>query len=127
MNTLELKGSLLDLISRADDNTRLARLFEAYNENFSTDETDWWDELPVAQQAWLSQSIEESYDPKNLIDHEEMKKNMLNVLSNAWHNFNHYWLFGIHDKTRKNDLIEKIRPLSKNVKTLSKRVFWKGF
>lgn len=51
MNTLELKGSLLDLISRADDNTRLARLFEAYNENFSTDETDWWDELPVAQQA----------------------------------------------------------------------------
>ena len=74
MNTLELKGSLLDLISKANDNTRLARLFEAYNEIFTTDETDWWDELPAEQQARLNQSIEESYDPKNLIDHEEMKK-----------------------------------------------------
>ena len=74
MNTLELKGSLLDLISKANDNTRLARLFEAYNEIFTTDETDWWDELPAEQQARLSQSIEESYDPKNLVDHEEMKK-----------------------------------------------------
>ena len=74
MNTLELKGSLLDLISKANDNTRLARLFEAYNEIFTTDETDWWDALPVEQQARLNQAIEESYDPKNLIDHEEMKK-----------------------------------------------------
>ena len=74
MNTLELKGSLLDLISKANDNTRLARLFEAYNEIFTTDETDWWDELPAEQQARLNQSIEESYDPENLIDHEEMKK-----------------------------------------------------
>ena len=74
MNTLELKGSLLDLISKANDNTRLARLFEAYNEIFTTDETDWWDELPAEQQARLNQSIEESYDPKNLVDHEEMKK-----------------------------------------------------
>ena len=75
MNTLELKGSLLDLISKANDNTRLARLFEAYNEIFATDEeADWWDELPVEQQTRLTQSIEESYDPKNLTDHEEMKK-----------------------------------------------------
>jgi hypothetical protein len=74
MNTLELKGSLLDLIAKANDNTRLARLFEAYNEIFSTDETDWWDELPVEQQMRLTQSIKESYDPKNLTDHEEMKK-----------------------------------------------------
>ena len=62
------------LISKANDNTRLARLFEAYNEIFTTDETDWWDELPAEQQARLNQSIEESYDPKNLVDHEEMKK-----------------------------------------------------
>ena len=75
MNTLELKGSLLDLISRANDNTRLARLFEAYNEIFATDDdSDWWDDLPVEQQVRLTQSIEASYDPKNLIDHEEMKK-----------------------------------------------------
>lgn len=75
MNTLELKGSLLDLISKVNDNTRLARLFEAYYEIFATDDdSDWWDELPVEQQTRLTKSIEESYDPKNLIDHEEMKK-----------------------------------------------------
>ena len=75
MNTLELKGSLLDLISRANDNTRLARLFEAYSEIFATDDdSDWWDDLPVEQQARLTKSIENSYDPKNLIDHEEMKQ-----------------------------------------------------
>ncbi len=75
MNTLELKGSLLDLISKANDNTRLARLFEAYYEIFTTDyDGDWWDELPLEQQTRLTQSIKESYDPKNLIDHEEMKK-----------------------------------------------------
>ncbi len=56
MNTLELKGSLLDLISKANDSTRLARLFEAYYEIFSTDyDTDWWDELPVEQQNQLTQ------------------------------------------------------------------------
>ena len=74
MNTLELKGSLLDLIAQANDNSRLARLFEAYHDIFTTEEEDWWDELPIEQQTRLSQSIEESYDPKNLIDHEEMKK-----------------------------------------------------
>lgn len=74
MNTLELKGSLLDLISKANDNTRLARLFEAYNEIFATDETDWWDELPLQQQARLNQSIEESYNPENLTDRQDPRK-----------------------------------------------------
>ena len=75
MNNLELKGSLLNLISKANDNRRLARLFEAYQEIFATDDdSDWWDDLPIEQQVRLTKSIEESYDPKNLIDHEEMKK-----------------------------------------------------
>ena len=75
MNTLELKGSLLDLISKVDDNRRLARLFEAYHEIFATeDNSDWWDDLPNEQKFRLTKSIEESYETKNLIDHEEMKK-----------------------------------------------------
>ena len=74
MNTLELKGSLLDLISKANDDRRLARLIEAYKEIFANDDdSDWWDDLPIEQQVRLTKSIEESYDPKNLIDHEEMK------------------------------------------------------
>ena len=43
-------------------------------EVFETTDSDWWDELPPEQQARLQKSIEESYDPKNLIDHEDMKK-----------------------------------------------------
>ena len=79
MNTLELKGSLLDLISKANDDRRLARLIKAYKEIFANDDdSDWWDDLPIEQQVRLTKSIEESYDPKNLIDHEEMKKNILN-------------------------------------------------
>jgi hypothetical protein len=30
--------------------------------------------LPIEQQIRLQKSIEESYDPENLIDHEVMKK-----------------------------------------------------
>jgi hypothetical protein len=41
------------------------------NENW---EKDWWDELPTEQQARLNKSIEESYDPENLIDHEVMRQ-----------------------------------------------------
>jgi TRAP-type C4-dicarboxylate transport system substrate-binding protein len=37
-------------------------------------EKDWWDELPPEQQTRLSKSIEESYDPENLIDHEVMRQ-----------------------------------------------------
>ncbi len=75
LTTLELKSSLLDLISKVNNDRRLVRLFEAYREIFATDDdSDWWDDLPVEQQVRLTKSIEESFDLKNLIDHEEMKK-----------------------------------------------------
>jgi hypothetical protein len=75
MNTLELKGSLLNLIAQANDGNRLAKLFEAYYTIFDNEqETDWWDELPVEQQVKLEKAIAESYDYANLIDHEDMKK-----------------------------------------------------
>lgn len=78
MNTLELKGSLHDLIAQVNDQRLLARMVEAYkkiiNENNFDDENDWWDELPIEQQIRLTKSIEESYNPENLIDHEVMKQ-----------------------------------------------------
>ncbi len=57
MNTLELKGSLLDLIAKANDTARLALLFEAYKKIFSTNEAGLLDDLPVEQQTGLIQSI----------------------------------------------------------------------
>ncbi len=78
MNTLELKGSLHDLIAQVNDQRLLARMIEAYkkiiNENNFDDENDWWDELPIEQQVRVAKSIEESYHPENLIDHEVMKQ-----------------------------------------------------
>ncbi len=78
MNTLELKGSLHDLIAQVNDRKLLARMIEAYkkivSEGNTVEEIDWWDELPAEQQARLTQSIEESYNPDNLIDHEVMKQ-----------------------------------------------------
>ncbi len=78
MNTLELKGSLHDLIAQVNDQRLLARMIEAYKkiitENNFDDENDWWDDLPIEQQVRLTKSIEESYNPENLIDHEIMKQ-----------------------------------------------------
>ena len=66
MNTLELKGSLLDLIAKVNDPSRLARLFEAYNEIFVNEKSDLLNELSVEQQTRLSQTGEtlEKIKPK---------------------------------------------------------------
>lgn len=76
MNTLELQGSLHNLIAQVNDQTVLIRMIEAYKRIISENslEIDWWDDLPIEQQMRLTKSIEESYDSKNLIDHEVMKE-----------------------------------------------------
>jgi hypothetical protein len=78
MNTLELKGSLVGLIAQINDQTLLIRMIEAYkniiSESNEDEENDWWDDLPIEQQIRLTKSIEESYNPENLIDHAVMQK-----------------------------------------------------
>jgi hypothetical protein len=74
MNALAIKVEMFEMLSHTHDDALLLRLYKTMKEVFETPETDWWDDLPIEQQVRLKKSIEESYDPANLIDHEVMKK-----------------------------------------------------
>ena len=78
MNALAIKVEMFELLAHTHDETVLLKLYKSMKEVFATTETDWWDDLPIEQQVRLLKSIEESNDPENLIDHEIMKKSMLN-------------------------------------------------
>jgi hypothetical protein len=73
MNILAMKIEMFEILSQTYDETLLLKLYKTMKEVFETTQTDWWDDLPIEQQARLQKSIEESYDPENLIDHEVMK------------------------------------------------------
>jgi hypothetical protein len=74
MNALAIKVEMFEMLSHTHDDALLLKLYKTMKEIFETTQTDWWDELPIEQQARLKKSIEESYDPANLIDHEVMKQ-----------------------------------------------------
>ena len=74
MNALAIKVEMFELLAQTYDEAVLLKLYKSMKEVFETTDSDWWDELPPEQQARLQKSIEESYDPANLIDHEDMKK-----------------------------------------------------
>ena len=74
MNALAIKVEMFELLAQTYDEAVLLKLYKSMKEVFETTESDWWDDLPTEQQTRLQKSIEESYDPENLIDHEDMKK-----------------------------------------------------
>lgn len=78
MNALAIKVEMFELLVHTHDETVLLELYKSMKKVFATTETNWWDDLPIEQQVRLLNSIEESNDPENLIDHEIMKKSMLN-------------------------------------------------
>ena len=74
MNALAIKVEMFEMLSHTHDDALLLKLYKTMKEIFETTQIDWWDDLPIEQQIRLKKSIEESYDPANLIDHEVMKK-----------------------------------------------------
>ena len=74
MDTLAIKVKMFEMLSETHDDALLLKLYKTMKEVFETTQLDWWDDLPIEQQIRLQKSIEESYDPENLIDHEVMKK-----------------------------------------------------
>ncbi len=72
MNVLEIKGSLHEMISKAEDKNLLLRLYDAMEAVVKFNSQDY--ELTPTQQAELEAAIQESYDDANLIDHEDAKK-----------------------------------------------------
>ena len=72
MSTLEIKGGLYEMISKVNDEKLLMKLYELIadivTQNLS--DTDYWDELSDNQKKELENAIQESYDSKNLVEHE---------------------------------------------------------
>ena len=74
MSVLELKGSLMDMISSVQNEETLERLINLFKKTVHTQESDWWDELSPQQQRELEEALEECNDSSNLISHEEATK-----------------------------------------------------
>ena len=74
MNALAIKVEMFEILASTHDEAMLLKLYKKMKEAIDSTQSDWWDELPTEQQVRLAKSIEESYDEKNFIDHEVMKK-----------------------------------------------------
>ncbi len=75
MNTLELKGTLHEMLAGVTDHEMLLKLKDAFVGIIKPDqkkEIDWWDELTAEQQTQLKRSIEETKRGENLIPHEQV-------------------------------------------------------
>lgn len=80
MNVLELKGSIFNMVAHIESPKELGRLrtlindfvkspdeFEAYDDNYS---------LTPEQEIELDEAIQQTYDPTQLVPHEEVIKSM---------------------------------------------------
>jgi len=75
MNTLELKGGMIELIGQVKNKELLQHLYEIISEVLADTKEDNI-KLSPEQEARLDQDIKASRDPKNLVDHEVAIKKM---------------------------------------------------
>ncbi|MDP2890178.1 MAG: hypothetical protein Q8P34_14580 [Bacteroidota bacterium] len=73
MNTIELKQSFHHLIDSIDNENLLINFYDLIKKRSSAKEGQLWNNLTDQEQKELLLSWEESKNPENLIDHEEMK------------------------------------------------------
>ncbi len=74
MTPISIKTSLHQLIDSIEDEVQLSKAYQVI-ETLSTvnEEGVLWAKLSTEQQEELLAAEQESHDPENLIDHEEMK------------------------------------------------------
>lgn len=75
MNTLELKGSITEMIAEVNNQEVLSHLYELVSEIISQT-TNYNRELTPEQEAVLNEDIEASYKAENLVEHEVALKRM---------------------------------------------------
>lgn len=75
MNTLELKGGMIEMIAQVKDKELLQHLYEIMSEVLIQTLSDKT-QLSPAQEAKLALDIKASKDPKNLVDHQIVLKKM---------------------------------------------------
>ena len=75
MNVLELKGSIFELIARIDNPKSLAHVHD-YLAHFkdNPEEEGEWEGVSPAQKERILNAYQESFNPENWVDHEEVKK-----------------------------------------------------
>lgn len=81
MNTLELKGGMIELIGQVKSEALLQHLYEIILE-VVTDTKEDTAVLTVEQVAKLDEDIKASKNPKNLVDHKIAMKKMSRWLKN---------------------------------------------
>ncbi len=76
MNSLELKGGILQMIATIDDKAVLEELKELITSfaEHHAQEGDFWNELSDFEKSELDEAIEESKHEENLVPHEEVMK-----------------------------------------------------
>jgi len=76
MKSLELKGGILELVSKINDAEVLKELKSVILEFIEQrkDNSDFWDDLTSEQQKELEIAIKESFDEKNWISEKDANK-----------------------------------------------------
>lgn len=75
MNTLELKGGMIELIGQVKNKELLQHLYEIISEVLA-DTAEDNTSLSIEQERRLDEDIKASKDPKNLVDHKVALKKM---------------------------------------------------
>ena len=73
MNTIELKQNFHHLIDSIDNENLLFNFYDLIKKRTTVKEGQLWNNLTEQEQQELILSLDESKNPENLIDHEEMK------------------------------------------------------
>jgi hypothetical protein len=80
MNVLELKGSIVDMVAHLESPKELTRLRQLVNDFVkSPDAYEAYDdqyELTTEQEIELDEAIKQTYDPTQLVPHDEVMKTM---------------------------------------------------
>ncbi len=77
MNTLELKGDIIDLLALVKEKQQLSairHLLLNFTQSQSDKEADWWDSLPSEIQQQIDNALEEAKEPTKLKPHHEVMK-----------------------------------------------------
>jgi hypothetical protein len=73
MSTIELKRNFHHLIDSIDNESLLISFYDLIKKRSTAKEGILWNKLTDQERRELLLSLEESKNPENLIDHEEMK------------------------------------------------------
>lgn len=76
MSNLELKGGILEMIAKVNDNATLEELKDLVTKFMGQhiSDTDYWKELSEDEKTELEIAIKESEDEENHVSHEEVMK-----------------------------------------------------